>query len=49
MVPVTTGDDLKDQEQSIPLLEKFVSQGMENDEQVLKEESSRDEEDVDMN
>ena len=42
MVPI----DTKDPEQSIPLLEKFVSQG--GDGGVLKEESSREEEDVEM-
>lgn len=41
MVPV----DLKDPENSIPLLEKFVSMGGEG---ALKEESSWEEEDVDM-
>jgi hypothetical protein len=41
---------MKDPEQSIPLLEKFVSQtpDMDDREEILKEESSREEEDIEM-
>jgi len=41
MVPI----NIKDPENSIPLLEKFVSMGVDG---PLREESSREEEDVDM-
>ena len=41
MVPV----DMKEPDNSIPLLEKFVSMGAD---MALKEESSRDEEDIEM-
>ncbi len=41
MVPV----DMKEPDNSIPLLEKFVSMGADL---ALKEESSRDEEDIEM-